>query len=403
MGLDDTVQDLADRLGRPLVVLELDLKVAAYSVHDTDKDRVRLAQLLAGSVTPVTESVVNDYRLQSTLRPVRITAGPCDGVLIVLALRHEKRLFGYLYYYVDAVDDESLESDKLRLLESAGPEIGTLLALRASDRRHSLGYSKNLLSALLGDSLPERRKAADTLLKEGFIEDVQFYSVILYQSPAPTQKSVTQLAVEATLEFTARSTTVKILGAVLGSEGVVLFPRAVNRTRLDKALSRPGVNRVITGVGSTKDSLIEVVDSYREAHIACRASHLDPARYGRRVFWDDLGIDRLLLQLPLDQITPSQLPAGVQRLLVSRPHGRELTATLENYLATGGEIKRTASRLNIHRSTLYHRLDRLRQITGCDIADGVTRMELYAGLRIAQLAGFWPTASSERSGSSSDN
>ena len=43
----------------------------------------------------------------------------------------------------------------------------------------------------------------------------------------------------------------------------------------------------------------------------------------------------------------------------------------------------------IHRSTLYYRLDRIRELTGSDLHDGRTRRELHTGIRIAQLAGLW--------------
>lgn len=390
VSLDDTVQDLADRLGKPLVVLDRDLKVAGYSVHDTDVRRARLAGLLAGSETPLTEAVVNENQLKAALRPVRIVVGEPDEVLVVLALRHEKRLFGYLYFVAGPTGQEGTDSDELRLLESAGPEIGTLLALRESDRRRSIDYSKRLLSGLLGGSTEERSRSAEALLREDLIEDVEHYSVLVFRSLASSPRSLTQLAVKATLEFTARSTTVKILGAVLGAEGIVLFPRTINRSRLEQALARPGLDQVNAGAGSTKNSLTEAVDSYQEAQIACRAAFLDPKRYGTQVFWDDLGIERILLQLPLEQLRPSHLPVGVSRLLAS-PNSQELMATLENYLECGGEIQKTARRLSIHRSTLYYRLDRIRELTGCDISDGLIRLDLHAGLRVARLAGLWPS------------
>lgn len=390
MSLDDTVQDLADRLSTPLVVLDLDLKVVAYSIHDTDARRTRLARLLAGSATPVTDSVVRAHGLRTATHAVRIPAEAGAEALVVMPLRHEKRLLGYLYHFEDRPASET-SAEEVSAVESAAPEIGTLLALKLSEERHSVEHSRFLLSALLGDSAAERRHAAQTLLQEGMIEDVDQYSVLVFRAPDPLPRSVTRLAVEATLEFTTRSTTVKIVGAVLGRDGVVLFPRPVNRDRLRQALSPAGLEKVTAGVGGVKHSLAEAVDSYREGQIACRASILDPSRYGISVFWDDLGLDRLLLQLPLDKLTPNDLPPGVQRLLAA-PNGRELAATLESYLDSGGEIQRTAQRLSIHRSTLYYRLDRIREVTGCVLTDGATRLDLHAGLRVARLAALWPHA-----------
>ncbi|MFF4777149.1 PucR family transcriptional regulator [Microtetraspora fusca] len=386
MSLDDTLQDLADRLGTPLVVLDLDLKVAAYSIHDTDARRSRLARLLAGSLAPLTEALVRAHRLRAVAHPVRVPADSQCDARVVMPLRHEQHLLGYVYCVDDRPGGET-PADAMRALEAAGPEIGMLLALRLSDLRRSVDHARSLLSALLGDAPDERERAAESLLREGLIEDVEHYSVLVCRAPEPYPRSVTRLAVEATLEFTTRSTTVKIVGAVLGVEGVVLFPRPVNPARLDRVLASPGLEHVTAGAGGVKRSLTEAVESYHEARIAYRASRADPRRYGRRVFWDDLGLDRLLLQLPLDRLTSGHLPAGVRRLLAS-PHKAELVSTLQSYLDSGGEIQRTARRLNIHRSTLYYRLDRIREVTGCDISDGAVRLDLHAGLRIARLAGL---------------
>ncbi|MFF4189923.1 PucR family transcriptional regulator [Nonomuraea sp. NPDC001831] len=384
MSLDDAVQDLADRLGVALVVVDRDLRTAAFSVHDTDARLARLARLLAGSTAPLTKPLVEEHRLRQARHGVRVPQD--DGELVVLPLRHEQQLLGYVYYVEDR---EAPRADDLAVLESAAPEMGALLSLRISDRRHGTENSRQLLAELLGESPEKRAKAAGKLVRDNLIDDVEHYSVLVLRAPESAPRSITRLAVEATLEFTTRSTTVKIVGAVLGAEGIVLFPRPVNHDRLERALAGPGLEAVVAGVGSVKPSLAEAVDSYHEARLAHRASRLDPQRYGKRVFWDDLGLDRLLLQLPLDRLTPSQFPEGVRRLL-DAPHGVELAATLEGYLDSGGEIQSAARRLRIHRSTLYYRLDRIREVIGCDITDGSIRLELHAGLRIARLAGLWP-------------
>ena len=388
MSLDDSVQDLADRLGTPLVVLDLELKVVAYSIHDTAVRRARLGRLLAGSAAPVTDSVVRVHGLRTATHPVRVPAYANHEALVVTPLRHDKRPLGYLYFVDDRPSPGRSAAEEASALESACPEIAMLLSLKLAEARHSGEHSRFVLAALLGDSVVERRHAAATLLQEGLIEDVDQYSVLVFRAPDLAPRSVTRLAVEETLEFTSRSTTVKIVGAVLGTDGIVLFPRPVNKTRLGQILASADLEQVTAGVGGVKRSLNEAVDSFHEAQIACRASTLDARRYGRVAFWDDLGLDRLLLQLPLDRLTPNDLPPGVQRLLAA-PNGRELASTLETYLDNGGEVQRTAQHLNVHRSTLYYRLDRIREVTGCELSDGVTRLDLHAGLRVARLSALW--------------
>jgi len=113
---------------------------------------------------------------------------------------------------------------------------------------------------------------------------------------------------------------------------------------------------------------------------------VDPAHAGVAL-WDELGLDRMLLQLPLADLAVGDLPVSLQRLLTAQS-GPDLAQTLEAYLDYGCDAQRTAQQLHVHRSTLYYRLDRVRAIAEVDLSDGAVRRELHTALRIATLAGL---------------
>lgn len=50
--------------------------------------------------------------------------------------------------------------------------------------------------------------------------------------------------------------------------------------------------------------------------------------------------------------------------------------TLETYLDLGGDAKRTAAHLHLHRTTLYHRLGRISEALAVNLDDGLTRLDL---------------------------
>ena len=178
-------------------------------------------------------------------------------------------------------------------------------------------------------------------------------------------------------------------GAVLGDHAVVIQTRPLDLDRLRRRLRPRG--DVGVGAGDPRPSLAAVSESYREAVISSRATWLDPGQYAGITAWADLGTDRLLLQLPLGQLTEADLPAPVRRLLAAGP-GPDLAATLECYLDAGCDAQATARILMIHRSSLYYRLDRIRQITDVDLADGRARRDLHIGLRTAALCGMRTSA-----------
>ncbi len=50
-------------------------------------------------------------------------------------------------------------------------------------------------------------------------------------------------------------------------------------------------------------------------------------------------------------------------------HGTNNTEVLRRYLQNGGNASKTAKELGMHRNTLTYRLDRIQEITGCDLSD----------------------------------
>src|SRR5712671_6971264 len=64
-----------------------------------------------------------------------------------------------------------------------------------------------------------------------------------------------------------------------------------------------------------------------------------------------------------------------------------LVATLRAYLETG-EQQHAAQRLRVHPNTLRYRLDRIREISGVDLEDPETRLNLAVALRVQALLGM---------------
>jgi sugar diacid utilization regulator len=65
-----------------------------------------------------------------------------------------------------------------------------------------------------------------------------------------------------------------------------------------------------------------------------------------------------------------------------RDHGSELVRTLGVYLDSGGNYDRASGALIIHRSTLRYRLRRIRELSGLDLGDPDSRLNLHVALRV---------------------
>jgi sugar diacid utilization regulator len=97
---------------------------------------------------------------------------------------------------------------------------------------------------------------------------------------------------------------------------------------------------------------------------------------------DDLGLLRILNTsddgAELERYVNEWLGALVDH---DREHHSELVHTLTVYLDSGGNYDRTADSLIIHRSTLRYRLGRIRELSGRDLTDADSRLNLHIAVR----------------------
>lgn len=389
MTLDEVTQSIAELLDRPVVIFDADLNVIAFSVHEGEVDRGRLATILNRRATPVAVEMIAHSRARASVEPVVLPPVKGLDARVLVPLRHDGRLYGYVSFSTpEPLDGEALAAYTAPLVP-ASERISAILALRELADRDGAGNRQALLGELFSSSPDARSTAAGQLIADGFIAAADSYTAVVLRPRNLRSGDIshTRLDLEACLRDLVRSSTFQATGGLIDSIGMVVIPGTIDDDVVRRVLRKQTDHEIIAGVGGPRTTLAEAIESRREAQIAADAVHRSHG--GDTVTsWLRLGIDRLLLQLPLDALRKSDLPDAVRRIL-SAQSGIDLAHTLDCYLQCGGEAQATARALHIHRSTLYYRLDRIRETTGLDLSDGVVRRELHTGLRIAELAGFW--------------
>lgn len=378
--LHDALQDLSELIDRRLVVTDERLRVVAYSIHEADLDRARLSVVLAhsdswqvppGGAGPITQDI------------------PGIGPVVFTPLRDHRHRVGFLLL---ALEPEEAALPRLvagHVAEHAG-ELGLLLSLRTLYAERDRNRVRALLEDVLASDPERRRAAASALVDEGLLGGSRQYSAVAVgpdpRDPGfdPAQADATaRIAVEAIIDFVGRTSTASVAGAALGDGlGILVFPRPVVAERLVRILGeyagvRAGLGPLVPDLMAVGESFARARDAWR---VGCATAAPEPV-----LTWTDLGLDRLLIRLPLADLTLADLPDPVHRLLTAGL-GPDVLDTLSAYLAHGGDAAATARALHIHRSTLYYRLDRIRAVAAVDLADGLVRRELHTGLRIAELA-----------------
>lgn len=382
--LHDSLQDLSELINRRLVITDERLRVVAYSIHESDTDRARLSMVLAHSDSWPIPPAGSGTEVQ------QITG---LGRVAFLPLRDHRHRVGFLLLALESAES-NLPTALADGLTGHTGELGLLLSLRTLYAERDRTRVRALLEDLLAGDLGTRTSAARALIDESLLGAARQYSAVaLGPDPAdpardPAQVDTTaRIAVEATIDFVGRTSTASVAGAVISEGlGVLVFPRPVVAERLERILDHPDLISVRAGLGPVVTDLIDIVHSFERARDAWRVGSL--TRATKTVLaWDAIGLDRLLVRLPLSDLTVADLPVPVRDLLAA-DLGTDILATLEAYLAHGGDAAATARALHIHRSTLYYRLDRVRGVGDLDLADGILRRDLQTGLRIAQLAGL---------------
>lgn len=375
--LDDAVQDLSEQLGRRLLVLDEAMKVVAYSIHESPADRRRLFHLLAHSDSwsrPRAHTVVADLPEIGRMQFHRLLNSTRHSVgHLVVALREGE--------------------GRVAVPDPAADRLALLLEARQAGSADRSATARSLTADLVGGDAARRKEAAAELLRQGLLSNSESYCAVALgvdpRGATPADLDQAELAVAATLRFVGESSTATVTGSVLADHiGVLVFPRPVVVERLERILTRPQTRGVRAGIGPLT-GLTDLHHSFDRACWAGRASWLAPSDHPVVQTWRAAGLDGTLARLPLEDFTGEDLPALVADLLAGQP-AAVLVETLEAYLAAGGDAKRTAQVLRIHRSTLYYRLDQLRPRIAGDLSDGIVRREVHVGLRMARLAGLLP-------------
>jgi len=381
--LDDAVQDLSEALDRRLLLLDDAMRTVAYSIHESADDRERLSYALVHSSTwPRPQTAKEAWSLED-LPEVGL-------VLFVRILDSNQYIIGHLVIALPEAERISRQAIT-GLTDKAIHGAAQLSPLMEAWLLHADEVSirtQQLTVDLVSGSAQQRLRAAEALLAERMLSASDEYcAVALGLDPRAREQDHEKatLAVSRTVQFVRGTSTATVVGGALEEGiGVLVFPRPVVVSRLTRILNEPPLNNIRAGIGPLT-ALADVHRSFERARTAWRTSILARDDYPTVVTADELGIDGILARLPLEKFTMEDLPLVVREFL-SAAGTSVLTETLEAYLVAGGDAQQTARNLNIHRSTLYYRLDKISNAISGDLRDGITRRDLHVGLRIAKLA-----------------
>ncbi|HEX6470107.1 MAG TPA: helix-turn-helix domain-containing protein [Streptosporangiaceae bacterium] len=188
--------------------------------------------------------------------------------------------------------------------------------------------------------------------------------------------------------ISAREDEVVVVAAEPGPAGPAeTAPRRLAAVCLNRLAELFPDTKVIIGIGGCCRDPQEIARSYAEAHRTIETLRR-LGRAGTVASFEDLGIHRLLLQVPELAELRSFARDVLGRLSVhEREHRSEYLATLAAYFRANSSPQRASRDLHVHPNTVAYRIKRIEEITGLHLDAYRDRLMAQVALEILTALG----------------
>lgn len=341
------------------------------------EDRFGRLRSWSGPSRPDPYPEPDPMRQDEMLHAVAREAGPVriEDRLITPVRRHGE-ILGVL-----ALLDAGGEADEHTVL--ALEHAATSLALELAHMRNLAEVELGLRRELADDLLAGTDTASAYARSEAIGHDLHrsHYIVVVQWSKRTVDDSFA--------ETVGRAATAQGMRSLLTrrSDHVVLVADARPRARaLYEALTvETGTYSGAIGVSAPCDSPNGIPRGYQEAQRALEVRRQSREGYGT-TFFDELGLYRILGPGNDYQQLEAFVHEWIGQLIdYDSRHHATMVDTLTRYFDCGGNYDETAASLAIHRSTLRYRLQRIRDISGNDLANVEDRLNLQVATRVWKI------------------
>ncbi|PXW25790.1 UNVERIFIED_CONTAM: PucR-like helix-turn-helix protein [Williamsia faeni] len=394
--IQSLVDELAEGLSRAVVVDDPEIRLICASRHYGDEDQQRIRAVLQRTVgLEATQHILSQNPSRwagAGVIPANTELGM--GTRWCVPIRYRGKMLGLLL--VIDVEETLTDAEKSEINRVAAEIGGHLYAtyLEAADRRASQERAvEDLLSSdeLVRKTGLRNLDGVDWLAGAGSV----FVTVLRVMDQSSDSSLTAREALRTALNEVAESAGPHRFGITIDHSRACLVEScgrssAIGEVRKRAELLVDAVEQVlghgalcVAGISGSVTSPEEAWCAYEQATIAVDAATATSST-DKVASWDELGAYSLLAQLPPRAFSPALLPRPVRRLLEADDVGW-MVETLTSFLDHAGSAPRTAAALHMHRTSLYYRLDRIREVTGLDLDDGDTRLLLHIGVRIIAM------------------
>lgn len=374
MKLQEIVDQLAETLGRSVVVNDLDYRPIVATVQEEDIDPMRAEALLRRGTPAPIRDYLESLRVRQLTQPTAISLSPFGGrERLAVPVRSDSATIAVLWLITGG--HPPLKGADYAAIDAATALIGQIL--EGEMRRD--GAPSGLVPADL-------LSADDALSREAFRKAVERRWFV----PGPDTVLIAVRGVDEFSDLDMRAVIARlsslrhprlVVPGVFGGALVVVAhedQREAALAAVEEACRAGANSRIWTGSAAVSDEEVRLLPAAERAVLAARiAGRLsDTGGHG--------DIADLRMWALLDSVTadPSRFGLFSPAALALRTGDATQRETVETYLDVAGNPRAACERLHIHRTTLYYRLDNLPDVVKAALEDGPARSVLHLCLKL---------------------
>jgi len=286
--------------------------------------------------------------------------------------------------------------------------LGTLIAQEVERSKAPARASQEAAQAFIADVLERRTTDRDNIVARGNELGINLASggsvIVVRAMPLQPAEGDWRARILSVAErgvrgvergYLAAAIEIDAWGRVHEAELVILVPgteadlpaRAAQAIRRELDESTPGFQTAVARSRPAADP----VDLHRAGAEAFLAANVAVAQGQPELAFEDTGSYRLLLPAMVED--PQELrrfheDTVAPLIAYDEQYETELVRTLETFLDADGNVAQSAQRLYTHRHTVRYRLERVKELTGLDVASTDGRERLGLGLKAMRVLGI---------------
>lgn len=396
--LKEIAQKLFDNIGNSLAIYENIYD--SYEIISDSQDQEKIEKI-------VHEHIFKKYmhETKNTSTGNKVTIDDFDGAeveRITIPIVIENIEYGSVFIWTDKKTLTPLDN---MLIESYVHVIALDFVKKLSLYNMESNYKQEFFDDLLSDNEARQEKAIERAKTFNYHKNYKHsVIIILLKDLNINNKNKTNFAQEAisSLLFiigrAAKFSRVKILYVDKSDRVIILFAseptnrNAIVKTevidfceKLSVEISKKfEMDKFTIGIGRSYEGHADLWKSLEQAKLIVES--LNKKSIGDIMHYDDLGLYKILsfdgLQGELAEFCKDTIKPLIE---YDKVNNSELIKTLKVYFECDGNMKKISEKMYMHYNTIIYRLQKIKDITGMNLENGDSRLNLQIALKAMDL------------------